>query len=345
MGVWYATREDAASALDTGTPWRMNRQVDNALENASRKVEGLLHRRFYPELSTRYFDWPDLTRGPSWLLWLDANELVSLTSATAAGDALDVNDLLLEPQRYGPPYNRVETDRASNTVFTSADTSQRALGLTGVYGYQLEETPVTTVAEALDATETLVDTASSAQVGVGSLIRVDSERMVVIGKQLITTAQTLQANIDAKASTVTVPVVAGTGFEQGEWIVIDAEAMQIIDIAGNNLIVKRSQSNLAAHTATATIYAPRTLQVTRGALGTTAATHLTSAPVQLFSYPGPVRELAVGYALQEIQQRGSGYARTVGPSGHIREISGRGIENLEKQALASCARRGRLRSA
>src|SRR5690606_22447868 len=56
---WYTTRETVKAALDYKETARNDAQVDRAIESASRAVEGLLHRRFYPETATRYFDWPN----------------------------------------------------------------------------------------------------------------------------------------------------------------------------------------------------------------------------------------------------------------------------------------------
>lgn len=54
----YATREEVKSALDIKQTARNNDQVDRAIDSASRAVEGLLHRVFYPTFDTRYVDWP-----------------------------------------------------------------------------------------------------------------------------------------------------------------------------------------------------------------------------------------------------------------------------------------------
>lgn len=54
----YVTREQVKQALDVKAPARSDLQIDLAIQAASDSVEGLLHRVFYPQDMTRYFDWP-----------------------------------------------------------------------------------------------------------------------------------------------------------------------------------------------------------------------------------------------------------------------------------------------
>lgn len=349
MGNWYCTREDVKSALDVKTTARSNSQVDRAIEAASRTVEGLLHRTFYPLLTTKYFPWPNYPqRSESWILWLDANELVSVATLVAGGTTIASADYFLEPQQYGPPYNRIELDKSTSATFGVGDTDQRNVAITGVFcGCDITELVGPTTSEALDASETGVDVSESASVGVGSILRIDSERMIVTGKTSITTGQTISANLGVQKNEETVGVQTGTSFTVGEQILVDAEYMLIVDIAGNNLIVKRATdgSTLAAHTSGATVYAPRTLVVTRGALGTTAATHSTSAPTYVYEVPGPVRELAVAEALLELGLRPVGYAMTTGSQAASNTVKLDPIKDLRDRVYTSHGRKGRMRSA
>src|ERR1044072_7432668 len=102
----YATREDVMRALDVKVTARNGRQIDRALESASRGIEDLCHRRFYPVQATRYFDWPDAQYRPSWRLWLNDNGPVSPPALPSGGPVIASTDWLLDPNRSGPPYNR-----------------------------------------------------------------------------------------------------------------------------------------------------------------------------------------------------------------------------------------------
>lgn len=349
---WYATRESVMQALDSKLTARNSAQIDRALESASRDVEQLCHRTFYPELDTRSWDWPDSQSGTSWRLWLDNHEVISVTTLTSGGTTIASTDYFLEPNRSGPPYNRLEIDLASSASFGGGDTHQRDISITGLFGYRNDETSVGTITEALDASETGVDVdgTAAALLGVGSVIRVDSERMLVTGRTMADTGQNLGgAGLTAQANSVTVAVSDGTAYAMDEVILIESERMLIVDIAGNQLTVKRAWdgSVLAAHAAGVDIYALRTLTVQRGALGTTAATHSSSAPILRWDPPGPVRDLTIAEAVAQVTNELSGYARVrkSGDGGTSeRAMDATALKGLRDRVYASHGRKGRVRA-
>ncbi|MFI0768623.1 hypothetical protein ACH4TQ_27610 [Streptomyces sp. NPDC021218] len=346
--VWYATREDVKDALDVKETARSNARVDRALEGASRAVEGLLHREFAPVIATRYFDWPNSQTARPWRLWLDDSELISVTSLSSGGVTIAASDFFLEPNRTGPPYRRIEIDLDSNAAYGGGATYQRDITITGLWGYANDETPAGTVAEALDASETAVDVdgAASALLGVGSVLRVDSERMLVTGRSQLNTGQSLGGDLTASAANTTVAVADGTAFAVDEVLLVDGERMRIEDTAGNQLVVKRAWdgSVLAAHTAGTNVFAARTLTVSRGALGTTAATHTSGTVVNRWDPPGPVRDLCIAEALTTLLQGQSGYARVVGSGENQREAAGKGLGDLRCSVYASHGRKARTRA-
>ncbi|MFJ4624229.1 hypothetical protein [Streptomyces sp. NPDC088812] len=350
-GIWYATRDDVKTALDVKGTARNNTQIARALEDASRTVEDLCHRRFYPVQATRYFDWPSRPGGTPWVLRLNDTELISVTTLTSGGETISSDDYFLEPVNSGPPFNRVEIDLDSTAAFSSGDTSQRAISISGLWGYRNTETTVGTLAEALDASETAVDVngAASTALGVGSILRVDSERMLVTERTQLDTGQNLGGNLTAQANSVTVAVSDGTLFTVGETILIDAERMRIDDIAGNQLIVKRGWDGtvLAAHTAGADIYAPRRLTVTRGALGTTATVHSDASTVVRWDPPGPVRQLVIAEAINTLTNEAAGYSRALrtgegGSSERARDVNA--LAKRREDTYKVCGRKGRMRS-
>ncbi|WP_049562236.1 hypothetical protein [Nonomuraea sp. SBT364] len=306
---WYCTREDVKRALDVKETARSNAQVDRAIDSASRTVEGRLHRRFYPETATRTFDWPNAQRARPWRLWLDQHELASVTTLMAGGVTVASSDFLLYPTG-GPPYNRLEIDLDSSAAFASGDTHQQAISIAGVYaGCPLDEAPAGALAEALDASETSVDVTDAAAVGVGDILRVGTERMIVTGRAMLDTGQNIAADLTASNASVTVTVTDGTAYAVDEVLLVGSERMLVVDVAGNDLTVRRAWdgSVLAAHTAGADVYAPRTLTVTRGALGTTAAAHDTAAAVVRHLVPGLVRDAVVALALAQLLGEQGGY--------------------------------------
>lgn len=346
MGLpWYCTREDVMSALDIKFTARMTAQVDRAIDAASRSVEGLTHRRFYPEVATRYFDYPGDQSARPWRLWLDANELASLTALTSGGVTIPLANVNLEPN-WGPPYNRLEIKLSTSSAFGGGATTQRDIAVTGIWaGCRLDTTPAGALAEDLDLTETGVDVTDSSTIGIGDLVYAGTELLQVTGKSMLTTGQTLQTPLAASKANDTVAVTTGSAYQAGEVLLLDSERMLVQDIAGNNLTVERAWdgTTLATHTGS-TIYAPRTLTVVRGALGTTAATHSTSLALTRHVVPGPVRTLTAAEAINTLQQEQAGYVRTVGSGDNVRNASGAGLDDLRDAVYTRYGRKARVRA-
>lgn len=346
MGVWYANRWDVSTALDIKATARNQSQVDRAIEAASRAVDGMMHRVFYPTITTRYFPWPDQQMGRSFRLWLDSNEVISIDTLTSAGITIPPADYFLEPNEFGPPFNRVEIDLSGSASFGGGNTHQRNIGITGLFGYSDESDPAGLTAEALDASETGIDTTNGSLIQPGDVIKVDSERMIVTDKAMLSSGTTLSVGLLERNSNTTVAVASAAGFNTYEVILIDSERMLIIDITGNNLTVIRAWdgSTLAAHTAGATLFVLRLLTVSRAALGTTAATHLTTAPITKMVVPSLIKELTIAEALNFLQQETSAYARSVGSGDNEREMSGAGLKSIRDLAKAQHARKMRVRT-
>lgn len=341
MGVWYITRESVKAALDIKETARSNGRIDECIEQASRTVEGILHRRFYPELDTRYFDWPNRQYARPWRLWLDANEVISATELVAGGVTIPPSDYFLRRADglEEPPYDHIEIDLSSNAAFSSGETSQRAIALTATFGYDARSAGAGALAEALDDSEVGVDV-TDGSVGVGAILLVGSERMIVTGKSMLDTGQDTAASLAAQKNVETVAVASGAALNVGEIILIDAEKMLIVEIAGNNLIVKRAWdgSTLAAHESGADVYAPRTLTVERGALGTTAAAHNTAAAITRHIVPGPVAEFTMELTLTALGLGQAGYSSSSGSGESQRPTRRSGESQVRKDAKATYGR-------
>jgi hypothetical protein len=350
MGVWFATREDVMRALDVKLTARNSAQIDRVLESASRDVEALCHRTFAPTIATKSFPYPGPQSGRPWKLWLNANELISVTTLTSGGTTISSADYFLEPNEYGPPYNRIEIDLDSSAAFSSGDTHQRAITVTGLWGYRNDETTVgalTAEVSSATATTVSVNAAASALLGVGSVLRIDSERLLVTGRTMADTGQNVGAGLTAQQNSVTLTVTDGTAFAVDEVLLVESERLLVVDIAGNQLTVQRAWDGtvLAAHAGGVDIYAPRTLTVTRGALGTTAATHSNGATVVRWDPPGLVRDLTIADVMNRVLQEQAGYARTSKTSTGAKSVSVEtlSIETLRTQTYNAHGRKARLR--
>src|SRR6266487_4176826 len=163
----YCSREDVARALDVKSPARSSRRIDRAVQSARDAVEGLLHRRFH-------------------------HELISVTTLVAGGITIPASDYFLEPNS-GPPFTRLEIDLESNSAFSTGPTSQRDIAITGLYGYRADTEPAGALNGSLNNSQTNVGVTDSSLIGVGDLIQVESERMVVTEKSMVDTTQNTSA--------------------------------------------------------------------------------------------------------------------------------------------------------
>lgn len=343
--TWYTTRERVKAAVDVTDSVRANVQIDRLIGAGARNVDRLCHREFDPWTGTRSFDWPDPASPTPWRQWISGRRaLVSLTSATTGGLALDTASVLLYPDE-GPPFDRIEIDQSTSAGFEAGTTEQLSLVLVGLWGYDLTEVTAGTLAEDLDASETAVDVANAAALGVGSVVRVDTERMIVTEKSALTTAVTIAGNLTAEMKNTTVPLSSATNAPvAGEMILVDAERMRVNEVVGTNAFVTRGYDGtvLAAHTTGATIYAYRTLTVQRGALGTTAAAHTSGATIQRWVPPDPVEALNVAETLVLLSQENSAYARVIGQGENQREARGAGLSQLRRDVYAAYGKLGRI---
>lgn len=335
----YVAREDVMSAADVKYTAFMRAQIDEAIETGSRRVDEFTHRVFYPQVQTRSFDWPDwLSRSPSWRFWIPTGDLISVTTLTSGGIVIPPSnyDLRNGDDRPEPPYNRIEIDLSSDSTFDSGETHQRSLVVAGEWGYDHTHRTVTVSTGSMAATGTSLGVADSSVVGVGDLVEIDDEHMLCTEKSMVDTGQNTSALTASQSDQAITGITAGT-LNVGETLLIDAERMLVTDVAGTTVTVRRATdgTTLATHALNADIYAPRTLTVTRGAFGTTAATHSSSASVEKVVYPPMVRQLARAYALDQLQQEGSAYARTVGSGDNERQATGRAIADLENRLLES----------
>ncbi|HEX5996145.1 MAG TPA: hypothetical protein VFY84_13475 [Jiangellales bacterium] len=345
----YCTREDITRALDSPEAARNFAQIDGAVEAAAEAVYGLTRRRFYPFTGTRYMDWPNHQYARSYRLWLDSNEVASVISLVSGGTTIPSTDYFLRrsDDLDEPPYTFIEVDLDSSSAFSAGDTHQRSVAITGVFcGCPVNEGPAGTITEALaDTTGTTVVISDSSLVGVGTILKVDSERMLVTDRAMADTGVNTANALTAANNNVSITMSTTTGAPTvGDVILIDSERMLVIDRAGSTLTVKRAWDGtvLATHANPSDIYALRTLTVVRGFLGTTAATHLDDATAVKFLPPSLVRRLNIAEACNILLQESSGYGRESGSGEGTREFIGRGLDALREQVRTTYGRKARV---
>ena len=343
----YVTREMVKASLDVQATARNNDQIDLAIQAATGAVEGQLNRRFYPLDATRYFTWPNYQYAATYRLWLDYWELAApATQVTSGGVTIPLSQCFFEPVNSGPPYTSLELNRAGTAAFGNGPTPQRDVAITGTFGFNLDAAPSGALAAAVtDTTSTSITVTNGSAAGVGNLLFVGTERMLLADKALITSGQTQQGSLTDKSSDQLVGVSDGTKYSVGEIIVLDAESMLITGTAPTSVTVKRAWdgSTLATHSAAA-IYAYRSWTVVRGATGTTAATHLNGTVISRYVPPSLITQYALAEAENNLLQGISGYARTVGAADNLRPVSGQARADIRKQAINAYARKARRRT-
>jgi len=340
--IAYCARESVQRALNIADTPRLNQRVDDAVMAGARTLERELHRKFYPETKTVLFDQPD---GDN--LWLYENELAAApTQVLSGGDAMTSGADFFARPKSGPPYGWLEASYAGDVFWQSVDTPQAAISITGEYNYPVNKTAVTTLGASITNSAATLTLADSSQVGIGSLILVDTERLLVSDKAFASTTVTLSADLASSKSAGTFIVSNGALLNQGELILIDGERMFIETIAGNSVTVDRAvnASTLAAHTTGTTIYAPRTATVLRAVTGTTAASHNSAAVIYALRAPSLIREYNLALAINNVSQALGAYARTLGAGDTQRDNSGAGVAAIAAQAYAAYGRKARGRA-
>jgi hypothetical protein len=274
-------------------------------------------------------------------LWLDDKELISASLVVSGAET--VTHYFLYPDN-GPPYNRLEVDISSNSAFTLANTHQKAISITGVYGYTLDLLPIGTLSADITSSDMSISVSNGAACGVGDLLVVGTEYVLVTERSWLTTGQLLQTPLSANSANTVVAVVTGSAFNQGETILIDGEVCWITAVAGNNLIVRRAWdgTTLATHTGSL-IYVSRTLSVLRGVVGSPAASHTTGAQISRWSPPFLLTQRCVAETLAALEQEKSGYARVVGSGDHTQEAKGTGLADIRDLTMTTLGRKMRTR--
>jgi hypothetical protein len=342
------TREDVAGALDVPASARTWRTIDRVIGTARRQVEQLTHRaRFYPEVTTLAFDWPTRANRSSWRLWLDDNDLLSITTLSTGGVDIPAAQYRLAPADYGPPYPSIELLRGTAVRgFGGGVSPQASILVAGTWGAVQDTAPAGTVASSVNASSTTLVVSDSAAVGVGDLVTVGTERMIVTDRGQAASGQLLAGSVAALVSATSLTVADGSQLHVGEQLLIDAERVYVEEIAGNTVVVTRgvAGSVLAAHTGGAAVYAPRSLTVERGALGTTAAAHTAGDVVARLAVPEPLRQLAIAESLVALGREQSGYARTIGSGEGTRAAPAGDLRDLRADVVAMYGRKARHRA-
>jgi hypothetical protein len=349
MRILYATLEEVYASPGVSYSARLNAWALRKLEAGTEAVEALTHRRFYPETKTITFDWPNYQYAPTWQLRVP--DLISVTSLSAGGTSISPSNIFLrrDDDVDEAPYNIVEINLSSSAAWQSGSTSQRAISIAGVWGDKATDTAAVDgqLGGSINSSVTTVvinPVSNVLEVGTGALIRVGTEYMLTTARRMSDTGVNTAGTLDDTPDAQTLAVGDASGFAYGEVILVNAERMKIVDIAGNNLIVERAWdgSTLADHATGQDVYANRTYTVQRGVIGSTAASHTSSDSVTAHRFPGLVNELAIAETVVLMSGAQSAYSATTGAGAAQMEAPGGGLADLRNRCWAKHGRMGRL---
>lgn len=337
--IWYASLTEVKRAADIPASPLYDLKVSDVMSEATDAVESLCSRVFYPTLATRYFPWPqDRTQSPS-LLRLGSSEAISLVSVVNGdGSTIDTSRLKLIKEGQvddGPPYNAIHID---GSFVTNGSFPDRSIAATALYGHQLNERSAAVTTTNLSGST--VDISNTSLIGVGSLIRIGNERLVVLQRGWKNTGNITPVTLDDEESDDRFTLSIGSTLNVGEELFIDNERMLITEIIGNDVIVDRGAygSVLRVHSGQTTVYVNRSLTVERAVLGTTSTDTLSGAGVQLFVFPPLVRQLCRAEALNIIQQDAASYGSRSGSNQGDMPMSIKGLQDLREKVRSKYAR-------
>lgn len=177
----YITLTDFKTQLVNPTDTADDSYIEQCLEEASRSIDDMTGRFFYPQVDTLYFDTPvdDRVR-----FWYD-DLLEPLTVTNGSEGALSSSDY------YTIPYNRTPYIALALTPGTgiawqsdSDNITTKAIQLAGIWGFRQNYArdgwhAMTTLSGAEDADTTAIGVAEDTGFAAGDIIRVDNELMKV----------------------------------------------------------------------------------------------------------------------------------------------------------------------
>ncbi len=347
---WYASREAIKQALKIPGTSR-DRLIDRTAASASREIERVLgERHFFPVTKKREYRWPQ-PDGVASRLFLD-QDLIAVTALTKDGDdetAIASGDFFLEPVNTGPPYDHIEIDQASGNFFASAsDSAQRAIRVTGRWGYNEDSEAAGTIDDAsgISASDTTLEISDASLVDVGNVLLIGTESIFVSAKGTKdTTANLDTADLTRDDSEVSINCSDLAVVNVGEVLLIEAERMLIVDKSAASgaglLTVERAYdgSLLAAHTQPVDMLAFRSLTIVRGVNGTTAAIHADTTAIVRYLAPADIENAVLAVAEFYYQHGGAGWTGELAAGDAVAESRGVLIEKLIMKTAGHLGRR------
>lgn len=163
-----------------------DREILDHLVAASREIDRQTFRRYFPVTATNAYRWPQFAPQYTWELWTE-DDLLSVTTLQAAATGTNavpvtITNYFLEPQQFGPPYNRIEIDLSSTDAFQSGPTPQRSVTVLGQWGYSNRTLAIGALTALLSSTDTTLTAFTGntlASIEPGDVLLIESEAVFV----------------------------------------------------------------------------------------------------------------------------------------------------------------------
>ena len=320
--------------------------IDGMIVSASMAAEDWLHRIFYPRVGVALLDWPTAANNDAYRFDLGINELISVTRVVSGGTDVPLTDIILrrEDDIDSPPYGILELRVGSNYCLQASPNGQQSLSITGKFGYNdtTNSTGAVLSGAITDSDEQLSITPfnNRVDIGVGSLILIDDEYMIVYGNRYDDTGATLSAGMSAAKGGTTLLIDDTTAIAVNETIIVDSERMYITAITGSTVTVRRATegTTLAGHLANSVVYAARTFLVSREACGSTSVVHADATGIRVHEFNYLLQELVTALVIVALSQSLAEYGKTVGTGTMTRESSGKGLQEIQERVYWALGR-------
>lgn len=173
--------------------------IESLLRSVSRFVDEQTGRYFFPRVETRYYDVPDGTALDVRSLVVDGDLLEVITLVNGDGVTIASSEYTLRPRNQSPYlYIRLKDSSTYYWASNSASDLHDVIAVTGIWGFHNRYSDAwelgSTLAEALDTTETGTDVTSGTSFLIGDVIRFGDELAYVSNKLTNTLTNTRGEN-------------------------------------------------------------------------------------------------------------------------------------------------------
>jgi hypothetical protein len=234
--------------------------IDSMIETASRRVDDICGRKFYPSVLAEKYDIPDDDT-----IWFDDDLLAVITFLNGDATAIASTEYLLKPANYYPKYSLQMSDVTSVIFNTNTSaSSMQVLSVTGIWGYHNDYArawkSAGTIAAAWASTTTLTATMTAGHTldaAGGQILKIDNE--LFNSTSVVANTLTVQARGDngstAATHLITAPVYVWTPLKDISMLTLEIAKIMYRSRYGENV------DTTATYTASGVIVTPRSLPV------------------------------------------------------------------------------------